>query len=293
MRSYLVVLICLVAFALPARATQANLVLNGSFEDGVPPGNFITLGVGDTGLDHWEIVNGSIDYVGGTWLSSHGSRSLDMSGRGPGAISQSFTTEIGMQYEVRFDMAGNTGGGAPDKGLQVSTGEVPQAFAFDITGRSNLDMGWEEKVFVFTAVDTTTTLTFQSLTAGAFGPALDNVRVSLIECGQDLSISPTSLDFNQVAQNTLSAPQTITLINLGEAVLDLDRFILTGLEPTQFGLANDTCSGRALPPTEPCTINGIFAPTNEGLQIAIVRLLCGNRDSPTLEVELIGEGIAR
>jgi hypothetical protein len=41
-------------------------------------------------------------------------------------------------------------------------------------------MGWLAQEFLFTAENTTSTLRFTSLTEGAFGPALDNVNVSIV-----------------------------------------------------------------------------------------------------------------
>ena len=78
-------------------------------------------------------------------------------------------------------MAGNPG--APvlkELEVAVSSGVVfaSETFMFDVTGKTSEDMGWEERVFTFTAVDTATTLIFSSLTVGPFGPALDNVRIT-------------------------------------------------------------------------------------------------------------------
>ena len=158
---------------------EANLI-NGSFENGPAPGNFIELPVGSTAIPGWIVTTGAIDYAGTVWVASHGVRSLDLNGPNAGGIRQSFATLVGTQYPVRFAMAGNPGGGPTVKTLTVSTGAAPAVFTFDITGRTFTNMGWQEKGWVFTAVATTTTLTFTSLTSGWWGPALDNVRVTAV-----------------------------------------------------------------------------------------------------------------
>jgi hypothetical protein len=83
---------------------------NGSFELGPNPGSFITLGAGNTQIAGWLVSAGNIDYIGSLWQHADGSRSLDMNGSTAGAVSQTFDTNAGAQYEVRFAMAGNPAG---------------------------------------------------------------------------------------------------------------------------------------------------------------------------------------
>jgi choice-of-anchor C domain-containing protein len=105
---------------------------------------------------------------------------LDLSAVAPGGIFQTFDTIIGLVYNVAFSLAGNPVVGPTVKTLTVSAAGVSNNYNFDITGRSQTDMGWQLRNFVFTAVDTTTTLTFTSTTASNGGPALDNVSVSAV-----------------------------------------------------------------------------------------------------------------
>ena len=171
---------CLLSLILITDIVEANLI-NGSFESGPATDSWIELPAGSTAIPGWTVASGTIDYTADVyWVASNGFRSLDLSGGGPGAIRQSFATVVGRQYAVRFAMAGNTYGGPTVKTLTVSTGATPTVFTFDITGRTPTNMGWQEKVWVFTAVATTTTLTFTSLTSGWHGPALDDVRVTAV-----------------------------------------------------------------------------------------------------------------
>lgn len=163
-------------------APAPTLITNGSFEIAtVDPGaGFIKLGAGSTVIDGWVVESGTIDLVGGLWQASDGSRSIDMNGTSGGSISQTFATEIGKQFKVLFDMAGNPDSSPNIKELELSTSGSVVTFMFDTTGKSRTNMGYEEKSFIFTATDTTTTLTFRSLISGNAGPVLDNVRVSSV-----------------------------------------------------------------------------------------------------------------
>lgn len=167
------------AVAIPAWALT-SLVLNGSFESGTNPGSFITLTApNSTDITNWTVSAGSIDYIGTYWQPSEGARSLDLSGNGPGAVSQTFTTVAGRQYMVTFDLAGNPDGGPAVKTLDVSaTGGATTPYTFDVTGHTKANMGWLHQTYNFTATGASTTLTFASTTATAYGPALDNVVVT-------------------------------------------------------------------------------------------------------------------
>lgn len=176
-------LVIVVMLAFFSQANATNLILNGSFEFAtVNPGNsFVTLGTGDTRITHWTVTNGSIDYIGGYWQASDGSRSIDLSGNQAGEleVSQPFNTIVGQQYLLTFDMAGN-----PDrqgiKTMQVTVAGQSQDYAFDSTGKTKTNMGWMSQSFLFTATNINTTLKFTSLTTNAWGPALDNVSVTVI-----------------------------------------------------------------------------------------------------------------
>jgi choice-of-anchor C domain-containing protein len=185
--SFLCLLLLVTGSAVSVSALPFN---NGSFESGLPNiGSYTTLYAGDsTSIVGWEVVSGSvtyttsIDYIGGYWQASEGSRSIDLDGSyTPGAIAQTFDTAPGIEYLVLFDMAGNPDSPSiPIKELSVSAGSYSSAYTFDVTGFTRTNMGWTTMAFNFTATDTTTTLMFASLmpNGSAWGAALDNVRVS-------------------------------------------------------------------------------------------------------------------
>lgn len=128
---------------------------NGSFEFAsvTPVNDFIYIVSPSTAITGWQVVTGSIDYVDGTmWQHADGVRSLDMNGSNPGGIAQTFDTITGHQYRVTFWLAANLGGGPTIKTLEVAaTGNSAQDYTFDITGHSNVSMGWTQNTYDFLA----------------------------------------------------------------------------------------------------------------------------------------------
>jgi choice-of-anchor C domain-containing protein len=172
------------------RWAPKDLIVNGSFEEGVDPGGTGNIRVGGTNLttgssavSQWN-VGLNIDYIGTLWKAADGNRSVDLSGSGPGSVSQSVPTEVGGMYEVQFMFAGNPQGNDKPEIPKVKTMDVEvsgalkeRTFEFDTTNTSDQAMGWREEKFNFSATSTTTTLTFSGKTPGAYGPTLDNVRM--------------------------------------------------------------------------------------------------------------------
>jgi len=171
-----------------AGSAQANLITNGSFENGYAPpvSGFRTLYATDASFDDitgWAVTGGSIDWIDGYWQASEGSYSIDMSGLyQQGTILQKdVATTAGQQYQLLFDMAGNPDNGPTIKTLDVTIdGVFSQSYSFDITGKTKQNMGWMTYGFLFTANDNLTSIVFDSTTGfedNAWGAALDNVRL--------------------------------------------------------------------------------------------------------------------
>jgi choice-of-anchor C domain-containing protein len=158
-------------------------ITNGSFEMGTDPGSYATLSSGDsTTIPGWTVSNGSVDYIGSYWQASEGSRSLDLSGNAAGTIQKTIPTVAGHDYTVTFDLAGNPDGAQGVKTLTVKTNagaSSVQNYTFDTTGKSTAAMGWQSESYTFTAPSSNTVLSFVSQDNSPFGPALDNVAVSL------------------------------------------------------------------------------------------------------------------
>jgi choice-of-anchor C domain-containing protein len=186
MRSRTLIAGALLLFAV-TRANAAPFT-NGSFEvSALNPGSgFLTLAEGNTQITGWEVFDTApeartIDYIGTFWQAADGSRSVDLNGNlGPAGIRQTFDTVAGTTYLVEFALAGNPDGLPAIKQVDVQSGLSSGSFLFDASGTTRPNMGWVYHSLFFTAASSSTTLSFLSQTSGAFyGPALDDVSVSV------------------------------------------------------------------------------------------------------------------
>lgn len=171
-------------------SAKANLITNGSFEDAtINPGTgFLPVFPGETSITGWDVVGEDVHYMGTFWESSDGIRNIDLDGliNSSGGVSQTFSTVVGIQYDVTFDMAGNFFNAPTVKPMRVSADGQSQDFFFDVSavpgGVSTANMGWTTTLWSFIADDSSATLLFQSLTETnglleGWGAALDNVSV--------------------------------------------------------------------------------------------------------------------
>lgn len=155
-----------------------DLIINGSFEQ-CPDfaGGHLEIKGPSRAIPGWEVTPFSIDEVS-NWATPFGKRAIDLNGGNQGGMQQTFATEPGATYELRFYMGANVEGGPPIKTLSVLAAGKSVNFAFDGQGLSNSNMGWLEKVWRFVAKDRTTTLLIASTVfGGSHGPAIDNVSV--------------------------------------------------------------------------------------------------------------------
>jgi choice-of-anchor C domain-containing protein len=172
----------LAAIAFAGAALALSGVTNGSFEDGIYVDNgsgFEQLNAGDTSITGWTVDAGSVDWIGTYWPADVGAMSIDMSGVEAGTISQAFATTIGNTYTVSFSLSGNPAGPPTVKTLDVSaTGGTVGTYTHDTTGTDLTTMVWTPETYTFLATSASTTLSFISTTATAWGPAIDNVSVT-------------------------------------------------------------------------------------------------------------------
>jgi choice-of-anchor C domain-containing protein len=161
----------------------AAQIVNGSFEDvdNVPLNGFIGFAGGDS-IPGWTIGGSSIEVVGNDyWMASNCVHSVDLSGGHMGSISQDVPTQTGLTYTVSFDMSGNPVVGPAVKTIVVTAdGGQSTTFTYDTSVEENTlaDMGYSAKAYTFVASGNSTTLTFESLTPGAYGPVIDNIAIA-------------------------------------------------------------------------------------------------------------------
>ena len=159
-------------------ANITSIVKDGGFEKPVVNGGFNEYNAGQT-IGKWTVTTGSIDLVTASyWKPAQGVQSVDLDGSNAGAIAQNLSTIPGTSYSLSFAMAGNPECGSQVVQMQVVWGTtVVDTLSFDTTGHSPSKMGWRLHSYTVQATDTTTSLSFVSLTQSLCGPALDEVVV--------------------------------------------------------------------------------------------------------------------
>jgi choice-of-anchor C domain-containing protein len=174
------------AAPVPKGAESANLVVNGSFEDGPEFEVCKPLDKGSTDMKGWVVTRGQIDITQQNkdqWKAAHGKRALDLHGSpGFGGVEQTIATKPGKRYKVTFRMSGNPGVPEHKKvQLGVRAAGLDKEFELSMEGRTYEDLKWEEMTWEFTAKDKATTIEFHTAmpaTSNAFGgPLLDDVKV--------------------------------------------------------------------------------------------------------------------
>lgn len=183
-------LLVLTALGTATTPASAALIINGSFEEGdfggapsfrrLPPASTELTGwaIGGVGVDWHNAVEMNFPHSGDKVLDLH----LDGGAGGHGTLSQSFATMPGSLYELSFFLAGpgiNFGFPNP-RSVIVDIAGVQQTFSTPAS--PNTDIQWGGHQLLFTAVDTTTTLTFSSPHDGQgfWGPVLDDVSVTAV-----------------------------------------------------------------------------------------------------------------
>jgi hypothetical protein len=99
-------------------------------------------------------------------------------------------------------------------------------------------------------------------------------------------LSPTSLSFGSQTLFIASAPQTVTLQNVGTGPLNVASVTAAG----DFS-ALSTCVGAPIPPAGQCTINSTFTPIVAGLRTGQISVTSDAPGSPHI-VALSGTGVA-
>ncbi|MEN6319736.1 MAG: choice-of-anchor D domain-containing protein, partial [Syntrophaceae bacterium] len=101
------------------------------------------------------------------------------------------------------------------------------------------------------------------------------------------SASPRSISFGSVAMGTSSTPQTITVTNIGKAVLVMDAIYLVGTNISEFAIQNNTCANKSLSVSSSCTLKVVFSPTSNAAKTATVSIL-SNANSTSVDLSSNG-----
>lgn len=169
--------------------SQANLLVNGSFESGSYTGNasWMDVGAGSGAITGWAIGGAGIDWhTGNEFIPiQDGSKAVDLNnsgiGSGTGTIAQNFATTVGQLYRLSFYLSGPENGTANVDPRQVRVNVDGNNTDFSQAESPNTSLVWGLKTLDFVATGTTSTVAFSSLNeAGYWGPVLDNVSVEQV-----------------------------------------------------------------------------------------------------------------
>ena len=173
---------------------EQNLILNGDFEEpGVSSDNsngWITFEKGQIIGSGWIVEENSVDIhqreYSIPWHTISGLQALDLSGDSPGCIDQDIDTEPGKKYELSFYMAANLACAPSTVSLKLYiNNNIIDTVSFNTVGHSFQNMGWQLHKYKFNATDSVTRIKFCSLTDGPCGPAIDLVKLSILDSCSD------------------------------------------------------------------------------------------------------------
>jgi hypothetical protein len=133
------------------------------------------------------------------------------------------------------------------------------------------------------------TITYSYAGDTNFNAASDN-STTLTVRGPLVSLSATTLTFDDRLLGTTSAPQTVTLTNTGTATLAIGGVNLGGANAGDFAKASDTCSGANIAPNASCNVGVTFTPNAQGARTGEVTISDDAPGSPHT-VGLSGTGM--
>jgi hypothetical protein len=181
-----------------AGQAQADLIVNGSFENYVIGPNDTNFGSfvrffsppPNTDIAGWTITgsNGgnpnNVDLVHSFLYPAYaGNESLDMSGNigAAGVIQQTFATHAGTSYALSFAYGNNPAGGGASMDFMIMGAALLLSDSVSHNTSTFGNMDYKIYTGVFTADSSSATLIFSSTTNSGFGIALDAVSVNTPE----------------------------------------------------------------------------------------------------------------
>jgi len=254
-------------------------------------------------------------------LQANSTAALGVSG-GPLGYGLDTTTGTGgipNSVAVKFDLYSNFGEGTDSTGLYIN-GASPTIPFIDMTGSGidlhsgdvfDVHMIYGGGSLAMTITDTVSnavfthtwtidipatigaTTAYAGFTGGTGGiTATQNIVTWTLGPTPLVGFAPASpIDFPDVATGTSTAPISITVTNSGGAPLHISSVTITGTNPTDFGIASNTCTAAPIAVNATCTVGVTFAPTGTGERQAKLQFTDDASSSPQI-LALTGNGLA-
>ena len=163
--------------------TPTNLVVNNSFET---PSLAASSSVNrtTTGLTGWTIASGTtleqLSNGFSSLVSALGLQAVELNGTRPAQLSQNVSTNAGVKYVWSARLA-NISAGTRSVATAVTSGTNNSTTWLNSSSTLGTSAAWDTVGGRFTANSTTSGLALQSLTAGATGLLVDDVRLSTVQ----------------------------------------------------------------------------------------------------------------
>ncbi|MBI5206184.1 MAG: M6 family metalloprotease domain-containing protein [Candidatus Firestonebacteria bacterium] len=106
----------------------------------------------------------------------------------------------------------------------------------------------------------------------------------------DIQVSNTSVDFDSLYAEDSTA-QTISITNIGNKDLFIDKISLTGNDSESFFIQNDFASNQLIPPDEITSFDIAFLPAMGGIKKANINILSNDPDASLLNIMVTGKAI--
>src|ERR1700688_3192821 len=229
------------------------------------------------------------------------------------------TGGIPKSVAVKFDLYDNSGEGIDSTGLYIN-GALPTIPAVDMTASGidlhsgdifDVHMLYDGVSLAMTITDTVTKAVFTQtwtinipgtvgantayagFTGGTGGlTSTQNILTWTLGPIPVVGFSPASpIDFPDVATGTSSASISITVTNSGGAPLHISSVTIIGTNPTDFGIASNTCTAAVIAVNATCTVGVTFTPSGTGERLANLQFTDDASSSPQI-LALSGNGLA-
>lgn len=106
-----------------------------------------------------------------------------------------------------------------------------------------------------------------------------------------ITVSPASVNFNNIYVNQSSPDQVITVRNNGTGSLILGAITLGGTDVSELTIAADNCSSQTLAAEASCTIQAAFNPATVGSKYASISIPSNDPATPTFTVTLYATAV--